>query len=109
MSATARYEVRIGAVAGFVQGTVNDQTKATSYIATYENSLLGDTPGFATVDFSLGGTLGNTALTFFIQNALDRRGQLARNTFCSIDICADSARVYPIKPQLFGLKLAQNF
>ena len=109
ISATARYEFPIGPWDSFAQMTVNDQTKATSYISTFENGLLGNTPGFATVDFSVGGKLGNKSLEFFMNNAFDERGQLARNTFCSIDICSAGARIYPTKPQFFGVKFGQQF
>jgi iron complex outermembrane receptor protein len=108
-SLTARYAIPLGTIDGFVQGTVLHQTKATSYLAPFENSLLGDTPQFTTADFSLGGKRDNSTLEFFIQNAFDARGQLSHNAFCAITICSGSARIYPIKPQFFGVKFGQNF
>jgi len=45
----------------------------------------------------------------FIQNAFDKRGILSKNTVCAPSLCGPYARLYPIKPQFFGLKVGQKF
>jgi len=45
----------------------------------------------------------------FIQNAFDERGELSINTVCSPTICGFRPRIYPVKPQFFGMKLGQRF
>lgn len=109
LQGSARYERAIDDYHAFLQGVLLYQSSSTSNLDTYKNGLLGNTPGFASVDFSLGARHGNATLEFFIQNAFDRRGQLSKNTFCSIEYCASSSRTFPIKPQFFGVRLGQRF
>ncbi len=106
---TARYEFDMGKFASFVQGSANHQGGTRSYLTTAEANLLGPTKGFTTFDFSIGGALNNWTIEAFIQNAFDKRGQLSINTVCSPLICGAGARVYPIKPQFFGLKAGMRF
>ncbi|MET0363952.1 MAG: TonB-dependent receptor [Sphingobium sp.] len=108
-NASARYVMPIGEYEAFVQGVVFYQTNSTSDLDTSNNALLGNTPAFATVDFSAGIKRDNWNFSLFLQNAFDKRGELSRNTFCSIEYCSDSSRTYPIKPQFFGMKFGQRF
>lgn len=108
-TATARYEFQIGNMESFVQGSVLHQGSTRSYLGIVEGTILGDTPSFTTFDFSVGGKVDNWSIEAFIQNAFDERGQLSRNSFCAPIYCGQFARVYPIKPQIFGLKVAQRF
>ncbi len=108
-NATARYEFQLGTMESFVQGSVLHQGSTRSYLGIVEGTILGDTPSFTTFDFSVGGKIDNWSIEAFIQNAFDERGQLSRNSFCAPIYCGQFARVYPIKPQIFGLKVAQRF
>jgi len=80
-----------------------------SYLGTLEGTILGDTPPFTTFDFSAGGKINNWSIELFIQNAFDKRGELSRNTVCAPVYCGQFYRVYPVKPQLFGIKVGQRF
>jgi outer membrane receptor protein involved in Fe transport len=72
---------------------------------------MGDSPAFTTVDFSGGFGRDNWQLEGFIQNAFDERGELGRSSQCNdfAGVCNSNARVYPIKPQFFGIKFSQSF
>jgi len=109
-SLTGRYEFATGEWQNFLQATANHQSGARSFLGIFEDSLLGDTDGFTTFDFSLGTKIKNSRIELFIQNAFDKRGELNHNTFCNITICGPVARrVYSIRPQFFGIKLSQRF
>ena len=57
------------------------------------------------------GKFGHFDATLWVKNVFDERGELGRFSQCN-DFnfyCNDHARVYPIKPQLFGIKFGQNF
>ncbi len=71
--------------------------------------MLGNTKGFTTFDFSAGGKIGSFSVEAFIQNAFDKRGILSINTVCAPSICGGQPRYYPIKPQIFGIKVGQRF
>jgi iron complex outermembrane receptor protein len=92
-----------------VQASVLHQTSTTSYLGPVEAAILEDTPPFTTVDFSVGTKIGDISLEAFIQNAFDERGELSHNSFCAPVYCGQYYRIYPIKPQLFGIKVAQRF
>lgn len=108
--ASARYDLPLANdYDAYFQGVVYYQTSSTSDLDEYKNELLGNTKGFASFDFSAGIKHNNTSVDLFLQNAFDKRGILNRNTFCSIEVCSDSARAYPIKPRYFGIKFGQRF
>lgn len=123
-TASIRYDTRLGDADAYVQGAALYQTSATQDLNVYNNNLLvcGEiadqetdagrsctTPGFISFDFSAGVKKDNWTLDLFIQNAFDKRGELSRNTFCSITFCAGSSRTFTIKPQFFGIRWGQRY
>ena len=106
----ARYNMTLGHIEAYVQGTALHQSGTRTFLTTDQFDVIGPTKGFSTFDFALGGTLDKTNLEFFIQNAFDKRGELSRNVACgAIAYCGQDYRIYPIKPQIFGVKLGQRF
>ena len=106
---TARYEVPMGDNKAFLQASVNYQGGTRSFLTDADFASVGPTRAFTTFDFSAGTSIGDWTVEAFIQNAFDQRGQLSLNTACSTTICGAFSRIYPTKPQLFGLKLGTNF
>lgn len=106
---SARYDTMLGEFNAYVMGAALYQTGATQDLNETNNSKLGNTAGFVSFDFSAGIKKDKWTLDLFIQNAFDRRGGLTRNTFCSIDFCANSSRLWTIRPQFFGVKYGRRF
>lgn len=106
---SVRYDTQMGDVDAYLQGAALYQTGATQDLNVFNNSLLGNTSGFVSFDFSGGIKKDNWTLDFFIQNAFDKRGELTKNTFCSITFCSGSSRTFTIKPQFFGMRWGQKF
>ncbi len=104
-----RYDTQIGEMKAYVQGAALYQTGATQDLNVFRAALLGNTPGFMSFDFSGGLKKDNWSFDLFIQNAFDKRGQLTKNTFCSIDFCSGSSRTFTIKPRFFGVRVGQRF
>ncbi|UAK26680.1 TonB-dependent receptor [Sphingomonas nostoxanthinifaciens] len=109
INGNARYEFKTGELRDFVQASVSHQSGTTSYLTTAGEAVLGPTSGFTTFDFSGGTAFGNYTLSAFIQNAFDKRGILSKNGQCAPTLCGQYARLYPIKPQYFGLKMGMKF
>ncbi len=110
VNGTARYKFDIGDYQSFVQGVVIHQSSSTSALQTYQEDLTGNLPHFTTFDFSVGTGMKDWHLEGYIENAFDKRGELARVTQCtSAAICYADYRVYPIKPMNFGIKFGQKF
>lgn len=108
-SATARYNFRLGSIDAYVQGSVLHQSNSRTFLTDAEYAAVGPTPAFTTADFAVGGQLGDMTFQIYIQNAFDARGELSRNTACAPSFCGAYYRVYPVKPQLFGIKFGHHF
>lgn len=106
---TARYDFDLGGHESFVQGSVLQQGGARQFLATADDAQVGRTKAFTTFDFSAGVKFGELSFEAYIQNAFDKRGIASKNTFCAPTYCGQYARSYPIKPQLFGMKVSQRF
>ncbi len=110
-TATARYDFEVGRYKAFVQGTANHQSGTTTHLLLADaGTFYGEpTKGFTTADFSVGISYANWTASLFIQNAFDERGILSKNSECVPGICGQYARVYPVKPQYFGIRFGQKF
>jgi len=110
INANARYDFPIGQTSSFVQASLFHQSGSTEYLTTAEEADIGGVKGFTTFDFSAGTALrNNMTISAYIQNAFDERGILSKNSVCAPATCAPYIRLYPIKPQLFGLRFGQKF
>lgn len=105
----ARYAFNVGKYDSFAQLAANHQSSSTSNLDVEKDTLLGDVPGFTTVDFSTGFSRDKWSFELYVSNLFDNRGQLSRNTFCAIEVCADSTRTLPTRPRLIGLKFSNKF
>ena len=110
-TATARYDFDVGPYKSFVQGTANHQSGTTTHLLLADaGTFYGEpTKGFTTADFSVGTSYANWTASLFIQNAFDERGILSKNSVCVPGICGQYSRVYPVKPQYFGIRFGQKF
>ncbi len=110
-TATARYDFNVGPFKSFVQGTANHQGGTTTHLLLADaGTFYGEpTKQFTTADFSVGTSYANWTASLFIQNAFDERGILSKNSVCVPGICGQYARVYPVKPQYFGIRFGQKF
>ncbi len=107
---TARYEFPAGAdKKAFVQASMFFQDGTRSFLADADFAAIGSTKGFVTFDLSAGVTIGDWKVEAFVENLFDRRGQLSLNTYCATTFCGPYHRVYPTKPQFFGLKVGTSF
>lgn len=107
---SVRYDTFLsGDMSGFMQGVLYYQSGATQDLNVTYAELLGDTKGFASFDLTFGVAKDNWKAEFFMQNVFDGRGWLTKNTFCQIQVCEHSSRVYPIKPRFMGVRFGQSF
>jgi iron complex outermembrane recepter protein len=106
---TVRYDTEFSKYTAYFQGSALYQTDATSDLNVSDNALFGNTPGFVSFDFSAGIKRDSWTIDVFLNNAFDKRGELSRNTFCSITFCSGSTRTFVIRPQFFGVRFGQRF
>lgn len=108
-NATARYEFPVANATGFVQAAGFYQGGTRSFLTDADFAAVGPTKSFATADFSAGLKWASWRIEAYIQNAFDKRGALSLNTACATQICGQYSRVYPVKPQIFGVKAGVTF
>ena len=108
---SAKYDFKAGNFDSFVQGTIFHQSSVRNDLQDSIAAAIGDSPAFTTFDFTAGIKRDNWQLSAFIQNAFDERGELGRVVQCNdvASYCTTHPRVYPIKPQYYGIKFGQNF
>jgi iron complex outermembrane recepter protein len=113
---TARYTYPFMGWNGFVQASATYQSGAPVALLTSESTDLGQMPGFATADFSIGAQRNNLTLEIYLKNAFDTHGQLSRFTPCTTSVCAatypgipTAIYVVPIQPLTLGIKVGQRF
>ncbi len=108
---TARYEFDLGSTDAYVQASGTTQSSSRPFLTDTEFTASGgrNLKGFSTFDFSAGANFGRFNVELFVQNAFDKRGILSLNSACGLTSCLAAARAYPVKPQLFGLKVGTKF
>jgi iron complex outermembrane receptor protein len=107
---TARYSFNTGDFRNFAQASIIHQSSTTFSLESTRH-IPGDTPAFTTFDFSIGTAKDNWHLEAYVENAFDKRGQLGKLSECndSANYCLSNTKIYPIRPQQFGIKFGQSF
>jgi outer membrane receptor protein involved in Fe transport len=126
-NATARYTFPLFGWDGHAQAAVVYQSKRSPAVFTSDIQNLGDMPGYATLDLSVGAQHGKTTFEIFAKNVTDERGQINRYTPCTTSICAPgypagvgsngiaypatppAVYVVPIQPLTVGVRFGQKF
>ncbi len=108
-NATARYEFSTNNYHNFVQLAGVYQGSTTFSLEAPHNSLVGDTPSYASFDFSIGTAKDNWTLQGYVGNVTDERGELARASECATSTCYSNYRVIPIMPRNYGVKFGRRF
>ncbi|HZP67255.1 MAG TPA: TonB-dependent receptor [Rudaea sp.] len=106
---TARYNFNIDGHESYVQAAAFGTGRRRSDLRTAENNILGDLPGYGTVDLSAGMTFTPWSLDFYLKNAFDNRGQIARYAECQVQICGDQTYIIPVQPRTIGIRVTRDF
>ena len=109
VNGNARYNFGVGQYDAYVQGGFNFQGATTQQLRTDWEQIVGPTTAFMTFDLSGGLSLDRYSITAYLNNMFDRRGILSKNQACVPSDCGPFERLYPTKPQQFGLKVGYKF
>ena len=118
LSSTARYTVAAGNAKVYGQLNLAYQSSASSDIRVkvYEvfsgnvinpAAILGELPGFATVNLALGSNWDRFSIEAFVSNVFDERGQLSRFQTCGS--CGQRPYIVPSQPRTIGLRVGTEF
>jgi len=106
---TARYNFGAWGQEAYLQGTVFFEGRRTTDLRPATNAILGDLPGYNTVDLSTGFKHDLWSFDFYLNNAFDNRGQLGRFTQCSESYCGEQVYVVPTQPRTIGMRVTRDF
>jgi iron complex outermembrane recepter protein len=104
----ARYQFTVSGFDGHVQAAVVGQTDVVPELEVSNARVLGNQPAYASVDFATGVRHGSWEAEFFVENALDKRGQARRFSTCAATTCT-LVNVVPIQPRVVGVSVGQKF
>lgn len=118
-NALARYETEIASgIDGHIQGAVVREGKRFGDLRPATRAIVGDFPGYTTVDLSVGIKTGRFTAELYGTNIFDVNGQTSRSVQCGESICGDPGGVtasggifytYIIRPRTIGLKVGTKF
>lgn len=106
---TGRYVWDIGEYEAFFQGSVFHQGDRTTDLREAQRELLGDLDAYTIADLSAGFRRNNWKLDFFLNNALDKRTELARFAQCATLVCGYQPYTVSTPPRTFGVRFSQEF
>lgn len=106
---TGRYNFDAWGHEAYLQGSVFFEGRRTTDLRPATNAILGEMPGYGTVDLSAGFKQDKWSFDFYINNAFDNRGQVSRYAECSESVCADQIYVVPTLPRTIGMRVTRDF
>jgi outer membrane receptor protein involved in Fe transport len=107
MSGTLRYTAESGNMKPYGQINASYQSSASTDVRLADALLLGDLPGYATVNLAVGIEWDNFNLELYASNLFDERGQASRFVQCGQ--CYQRPYVVPITPRTIGLRAGTKF
>jgi outer membrane receptor protein involved in Fe transport len=106
---TARYNFDLWSQAAYVQAAAFGVGRRRTDLRDLENSILGDLPGYGSVDLSTGIKYNQWSFDAYLKNAFDNRGQIARYSECQPTICGGTTYIIPIQPRTLGIRATYDF
>jgi len=90
-------------VAGFFTGRRRSDLRVT------EGGILGDLPGYGTMDVSAGMKKDKWAFDVYMKNVFDNRGVIANYAECQATICGGTTYIIPTQPRTIGVRVTRDF
>ncbi len=106
---TARYSFDFHGMDSYWQAAAFFEGRRGTDLRLHENAIIGEMPGYGTLDLSAGFKKDLWSFDFYLKNAFDNRGQLARYAECAIDVCGAQTYVVPVQPRTIGFRVTRDF
>ncbi|MDE2184800.1 MAG: TonB-dependent receptor [Alphaproteobacteria bacterium] len=103
-----RYDFQVQDFSAHLQAAAAFQTSSWPDLRNVR-TLLGQMPGYTTIDLTGGIGRGNWSLELSIQNVFDARGQVYRYAECTTQVCGYEPYVIVTQPRTIGLTFGQKF
>ena len=106
---TARYNYDFYGKEAYVQAAGFFTGRRRTDLRVLEGGILGDLPGYGTVDLSTGFKQAKWAFDVYMKNVFDNRGQIARYAECQATVCGGTTYVIPVQPRTIGVRVTRDF
>jgi iron complex outermembrane recepter protein len=106
---TARYTFDLGGHEAYLQSALFGVGRRRSDLRTVENNIIGDLPGYGTVDLSAGMKKDKWSYDVYLKNVFDNRGEISKYAECQISVCGDQTYIIPVQPRTLGIRVTRDF
>jgi iron complex outermembrane receptor protein len=106
---TARYNFDAWGQQAYVQAAAFGVGRRRTDLRDLENSILGDLPGYGSLDLSTGFKYNQWSFDAYLKNTFDNRGQIARYAECQATVCGGTTYIIPIQPRTVGIRATYDF
>jgi iron complex outermembrane recepter protein len=106
---TARYNFDFYGNQSYAQAAVFGTGRRRADLRVIEAGILGDLPGYGTVDLSTGMKKDKWSFDFYLKNVFDRRGEIANYAECQATICGAQTYIIPVQPRTIGMRVTRDF
>jgi outer membrane receptor protein involved in Fe transport len=106
---TARYNFDLSNHEAYVQAAGFFTGRRRADLRLLEGGILGDLPGYATLDLSAGLKQDKWSFDVYMKNAFDRRGEIANYAECQAVICGGTTYIIPTLPRTIGVRVTRDF
>ena len=106
---TARYNFDMWQQQAYVQAAAFGVGRRRTDLRTVEDGILGDLPGYGTVDVSTGFKHEKWSFDAYVKNTFDNRGEIARYSECQATVCGGTTYIIPVQPRTFGIRATYDF
>ena len=106
---TARYAFDFHGWDSYFQAAGFFEGRRRSDLRIVEREIMGDMPGYGTVDLSAGMKKDLWSFDVYLKNTFDNRGEVARYAECATANCGQSTYVVPVQPRMLGVRVTRDF
>ncbi|MET0534468.1 MAG: TonB-dependent receptor [Steroidobacter sp.] len=105
---TGRYRFDLGSYDAFLQAAFVYQGATRSALLPYDEGVLGKNDAYGIADLSAGFGDGKFTVQLFLNNAFDKRADIAKFAQCREEMCS-KPYIVTNQPRMFGVKFGQKF
>ena len=106
---TARYTFDFYGNEAYAQAAAFFTGRRRADLRVVENSILGDLPGYGTLDLTVGMKKDQWSFDVYMKNAFDRRGEIANYSECQPTFCGAQTYIIPTLPRTIGMRVTRDF
>ncbi|MEP6484787.1 MAG: TonB-dependent receptor [Rudaea sp.] len=106
---TARYNFDAFGQQAYAQAAAFAVGRRRADLRVIDNTILGDLPGYGTVDLSTGFKHNQWSFDAYVKNIFDNRGEIGNYAECRAEFCGGTTYIIPVQPRTLGVRATYDF